>query len=351
MTELAALLALVFFINIVLKWILLKLHERFRSQGKPWKDSLVVALITPLTSFVWLIAALQALNMGWERFSEHPLIASPHALMHIGLILAVAWFLLRWKKAIVTELKKPGATRLIDVDRVKIDPIDKVLSLAIYLISALLLLEQTGSSMHTLIAFGGVSGLAIAFASQQIIANFFGGVMIYLTHPFIVGDWIQLPDKDVEGHVEEIGWYTTRVRSFDKRPLYVPNSLLTNALVVNPSRMSHRQFKEVIGLRFQDIGQLPSITKDLEQSLLTHPQVDQSQPPQVHFGAFGPHGVEIHLSAYTTIVDKYAYADFAQDLLYRIASIVYQHGADFSSPVTAVEFPKGIPWTPPKDTA
>ena len=55
-----------------------------------------------------------------------------------------------------------------------------------------------------------------------MISNFFGGFMIYVTHSFGIGDWINLPDHNVEGYVEEIGWYTTRIRTFEKRPIYVP---------------------------------------------------------------------------------------------------------------------------------
>jgi MscS family membrane protein len=71
--------------------------------------------------------------------------------------------------------------------------------------------------------------------------------MIYLDRPFAVGDWIRSPDRDIEGTVEDIGWRLTRIRTFDSRPLYVPNSAFTSIAVENPSRMEHRRIYETIG--------------------------------------------------------------------------------------------------------
>lgn len=343
MTELAAIVVFVIIFNIILKWLLLKLHERLKGKGDIWKDCLVVALIKPLTSIVWLIAAIQALNFFCIRCTAQALITSHHAVIKSGLIVATAWFFLRWKKLVVKRLVERGKESEEFFDHGKIDAIDKILTLVIYLIAALLLLEQTGSSMNTLIAFGGVSGLAVAFASQQIIANFFGGVMIYLTQPFTVGEWILLPEKDIEGHVEEIGWYTTMIRTLDKQPIYVPNSMLTNILVTNYSRMTHRQFKQTLSLRSQDLPAFPAIIQDLKKLFHDHPKIDQHQHPRVHFGALGPVGFEIHISAYTTITDKKGFEALVQDLLYHITAIISNNNAEFAVSTSAIEFPKGFP--------
>lgn len=343
-TELVAFLALVILINVVLKWILLKLSAHFKKNGDFWKDSFITAVIPPLTSLVWLIAAAQAINYIYMRLTDQPLIVTSYAIIKIGLILAFAWFFLRWKRLLFIQFQEHALSKALPFDIRKTDAINKVLTLAIYLIAALMLLEQTGSSMNTLIAFGGISGLAIAFASQQIIANFFGGIMIYLNNPFEVGDWIHLPEKNIEGVVEEIGWYTTEVRGFDKRPIYIPNSMLTNVMVSNPSRMTHRRFKEVIGLRYQDISRLPAIIQDLEAFFHAHPKIDQSLPPQVHFEALGTHSVDIQIIAYIASKDKGDYQNIAQDILFGIVKIVDKNEADFATPVTAIELRKGFPF-------
>ena len=342
--ELVAILALVIAINVVLKWFLLKLHARYKSENNLWKDCLIMALIQPLTTLVWVIAVVQAISYLWLHLKGDALPYSSHTIIVIATILAFAWFLMRWKIKVVHRLLEKSKAGQIVIDYGKVDAVNKVLTLVIYLVTALLLLEQSGSSLNTLIAFGGVSGLAIAFASQQVIANFFGGIVIYFTQPFIVGDWIQLPEKDIEGNVEEIGWYTTRIRTFTKRPIYIPNSMLSNILVSNPSRMTHRQFKRTICLRYTDLDKIPNVIKDLRRFFCSHPKIDQFLKPQIYLGELSASGIEINVNVYTEITEGPAYSDLVEECLYKIASIVTKHDAEFATNSSySLDFPKGIP--------
>src|SRR5437868_2604405 len=97
---------------------------------------------------------------------------NPQNLVVFGGILIFGWVLLKMKTTLIRKLLKDS------IDQGKIDAVNKVTSLLVFFLIGMLLLEQTGSSINTLLAFGGISGLAIAFASQQIIANFFGGIQI-----------------------------------------------------------------------------------------------------------------------------------------------------------------------------
>ena len=83
--------------------------------------------------------------------------------------------------------------------------------------------------------------------------------MIYLDRPFKVGDWIRSPDRDIEGTVVKIGWRLTEIRTFDQRPLYVPNSMFSTIALQNPSRMLNRRIFETIGIRYDDIHQMEAI--------------------------------------------------------------------------------------------
>ena len=105
-----------------------------------------------------------------------------------------------------------------------------------------------------------VGGIAVGFAARDLLANLFGGLTIYLDRPFSVGDWIRSPDRQIEGVVERIGWRSTVVRRFDKRPLYVPNSVFSTVVVENPSRMTNRRIYETIGLRYDDARVVGAIT-------------------------------------------------------------------------------------------
>ncbi len=271
--------------------------------------------------------------MFWDEISNCSLLT----VLKVGGVLALAWFLFNWKRrTIQATLDKNKAHKTVP-DRSRIDAIDKILTVLILVVTGILLLEATGNSLNTLIAFGGISGLALAFASQEVIASFFGGLMIYLTHPFAIGDWILLPEKSIEGHVEEIGWYTTKVRTLDKRPLYVPNSIFAKIVVVNPSRMTHRQIKETIGIRYRDVGALKGIIDDINQILVRNREIDQEMSNNAFFSAFGAYSLNIVFTAYTFETSTEGFNRIKEALLFEIIEILNKYKAELAYPTTCVE--------------
>ena len=146
------------------------------------------------------------------------------------------------------------------------------------IITALLIAMQLlGYSVSGLLAFGGIGGIAVGFAAKDLLANFFGGLMIYLDRPFSVGDWIRSPDKEIEGTVEDVGWRLTRIRTFDKRPLYIPNSVFASISVENPSRMTNRRIYETVGIRYCDMDSMNNIVQQVTQMLKDHDAIDNNQ--------------------------------------------------------------------------
>ncbi|WP_258868179.1 mechanosensitive ion channel family protein [Alkalilimnicola ehrlichii] len=129
----------------------------------------------------------------------------------------------------------------------------------VIVIAGLVVLQTLGISIAGVLAFGGVGGIAVGFAARDLLANFFGGLTVYLDRPFSVGDWIRSPDREIEGTVERIGWRQTRIRTFDLRPLYVPNSTFNSIALENPSRMSNRRIFETIGIRYNDADKMATI--------------------------------------------------------------------------------------------
>ena len=131
-----------------------------------------------------------------------------------------------------------------------------------------MLLQAFGFSISGVLALGGVGGIAIGFAARSLLANFFGALMIFLDRPFSVGDWIRSPDRDLEGTVESIGWRVTQIRTFDQRPLYVPNSVFTEVSVENPSRMNNRRITRPLVFVTSDLSQMPGIVDDVNNMLV-----------------------------------------------------------------------------------
>lgn len=259
-------------------------------------------------------------------------------IMNLIGILLLTFVLFYWKKKFVKYLLSKSTSSKSSLSPSQIDVIDKLFTVAIFLLAIFFLMDITGRNMQTLIAFGGIGGLALAFASQQVIANFFGGLMIYITHPFTIGEWISLPERKVEGYIEEIGWYMTLVRGFDKRPIYLPNSIFTQTIVVTPSRMSYDRFYHKFYLRYEDSDRLPKILEKVKKMLSEHPNIVKRIGIDVYFINILPSGLEIEISAYVDFFEGKArrISTFRQDVLLKIAGIVKEEGAEFFTPPSVI---------------
>lgn len=341
--EIAALIGIFFLFNVVVKRIFNTLKERFSAANQIGKASFIEALYFPLSYTLWTVVAIQICDflivhtLGAKYFFKKSIV------MQVVIVLGGSWFLMRWKNKIV---KSYSASKIqpkgYSADAMRIDVFDKLATVAILCLTVMLVLEVTENNWTTLIAFSGISGLALAFASQEVISSFFGGLMIYITQPFRIEDWIILPDKNIEGHVEEIGWYITKVRTLDKRPIYVPNAIFSKIVVVNPSRMTHRRLKETIGLRYADLDKLKSIISEIDIMLKSHPDIDHTMNSYAYFSAFGSSSLDLVLSAYTRATKNEAYNRVKEKVLFAVADIVSQHQAEFAYPTTCIDLPQSV---------
>jgi MscS family membrane protein len=210
--------------------------------------------------------------------------------------------------------------------------VGKLLRAAAIFTGVLMAMQEFGFSIAGVLAFGGVGGIAVGFAARDLLANFFGALMIFLDRPFSVGDWVRSPDREIEGTVEDIGWRLTRIRTFDQRPLYVPNSIFTNLAVENPSRMRNRRIYETIGVRYEDVGVLRQIVADVESMLREHPDIDHGRTLMVNFVEFGPSSLDFFVYTFTKTTVWAEFHAIKQNVLFRIADIIEEHGAEIAFP-------------------
>ncbi len=155
--------------------------------------------------------------------------------------------------------------------------------------------------------------------------------MIYFDRPFSVGDWISSPDRNIEGTVERIGMRMTMIRTFESRPLYVPNSVFSSIVVQNPSRMQHRRIRETIGIRYKDADKMAVIVDEVKTMLQNHPDIEQNATLMVNFDAFAGSSLEFFIYTFTKTVNWARYHEVKQDVMLKIIEIVQRNGADFAS--------------------
>ncbi len=140
----------------------------------------------------------------------------------------------------------------------------------------------------------------------------------------------------------EIGWRRTVIRTFDKRPLYVPNALFTTISVENPSRMSHRRIKETIGVRYDDVSRVPAILADVRKYLIENPDIDETQTLMVNFNEFGPSSMDFFIYTFTHTTVWTEFHAIKEKVLLHIADIIASHGAEVAFPTTTVHVPEEV---------
>ena len=202
----------------------------------------------------------------------------------------------------------------------------------VIIIAAITAIDSLGYSITGFLAFGGIGGAVIAFAAQKTLANIFSGLIIFTERPFVIGDWIRCPGTHIEGVVKDIGWRTTQLETFDKRPLYVPNSLFSENSIENPQRMLNRRIYEYMGLRYQDIAKMPAILADIRQMINAHPNIAQQEIQMVNFDQYGESSINFFIYAMTQTTEWAEFHHIKEDVLFKIAKIVERHNAEFAFP-------------------
>ena len=244
----------------------------------------------------------------------------------------LTWFVLRFVRSYEGHYISQQTAKGVEVDVTIVQALSKLVRAAVVITGVLVVLQTLGISIAGLLAFGGMGGIAVGLAAQDFIANIFGGVTIYLDRPFAVGDWIRSPDQEIEGTVEEIGWRRTVIRTFNKRPLYVPNSVFSKISVENPARMTNRRIKETIGIRYDDVAQFRAILRDVRTYLGESPQIDQSRTLMVNFDQFGPSSLDFFIYCFTRTTVWTEFHMIKEDVLLNIADIIARHGAEIAFP-------------------
>ncbi len=323
---------LVLLLNFIQKRIFLRIAKQASKTANPWDDALIMAIIKPLSLLIWVVGLTFAAEMV-QGIKDQPIFAALGPLRDVGVIFALAWFLIRF----IGEAEK-NLVSLKRVDITTASAFAKLLRVSVIITSVLVGLQTLGFSVSGVLAFGGIGGLAVGLAAKDLLANFFGGLMIHLDRPFSIGDWVRSPDKNIEGTVEEIGWRLTKIRTFDKRPLYVPNATFTTISVENPSRMSHRRIYETIGIRYDDIDKMPAIVAEVEAMLRSHTDIDTSQTLMVNFNQFADSSVDFFVYTFTHTTNWVEFHTIKQDVLLKISDIIAQHSAEIAFPTSTLHF-------------
>ena len=309
---------------------LTKAADRTETQ---WDDVVLYAIFPPIQWVMWVVLGLLSLSLfpALDGIREALLRLSDTALL-----LLFGWLAHRLSGGIEEELLGEHRGALASSDRATISAVARLSRIVLWAIAGIMILQSLGVSVSGLLAFGGVGGIAVGFAARDLLANFLGGLSIFLDRPFAVGDWIRSPDREIEGTVEDVGWRVTRIRTFDQRPLYVPNSVFSTVALENPSRMLNRRIYETIGIRYDDAAAMEQIVAEVKEMLVAHDDIDKGKTLMVNFVAFGASSLDFFIYCFTRTTDWATYHGVKQDVLVKILKIIERQGGEVAFPTRTV---------------
>jgi MscS family membrane protein len=238
-----------------------------------------------------------------------------------------------------------------------VDWLLSAIKVAFVFVGGAAILETWGIQVAPLLAGLGIFGVAVALGAQDLFKNLIAGMMIIAEKRFGDGEWIKV-DGVVEGTVEKIGFRSTRIRRFDRAPMHVPNSKLSDEVVTNFSRMTHRRIYWMIGVEYRTtVPQLRRIRDEIEDYVLTNPAfADPSEASTfVRIDRFSESSIDIMLYCFTITTNWGEWLEVKEALAYKIKEIVEGAGSGFAFPSQSLyveALPGGTPepFVPPEST-
>jgi len=274
-------------------WALLRCYHRWnRTEGsRPWR----LKLLFPPLAAMGLCSFLCS-------FLDTQINITGEVLNTISLGLEFLFFLFSaWAIVVGGNVVMHG---IITSQHIKEDALDAdVIKLACRLISFFLVFvvfyragNSFGLPVTAIFTSAGIAGVAVALAARETLANFFGGVTIFLDRPFRAGDYIIL-DSGERGEVKTVGMRSTRILTRDDILITIPNSVITNVKIVNQSMpQQHFRIRLKIGVAYgSDLEQVETTMKEVA---LANPLVMPTPAPRVRLRSFGDSAIHFELLAW-----------------------------------------------------
>ena len=333
-----------------------------RLAGQPLYRWILYLLMLPLALFLgWLLAALffAMVRKPLRRYLDEPVLMKLRRIRNplVLLFSAVAIYILSlgtvsmlgrlfWK-FLASTMAAAGLTwifiHLIEVgaeiiERRRPEAPNAVIHLSATLLKSLTIVAGlvvifyyfAGINLTAVVAGLGVGGIAVAFAAQKTIENFFGGIFLVWDKPIRLGDFCKAGEH--QGTVEHIGIRSTKIRTQNRTVVFIPNGQLSSISVENFTLRDRFLFRHTMNLRYETtVDQLRYLIMQLRELLNQHPRVD-SETAHVRFIGFGQSSLDVEIFAYIIETEQEAFLALQEDLLMRIMDLVESVGSGFAFP-------------------
>ncbi len=253
-------------------------------------------------------------------------------------VYSIFWIILKVIDFIGLILNKRAEATENKMDDQLIPFIIEIAKIITYVFALVIVMGNIFEVNITALATGlGIGGLALAMASKESLENLLGSFTIFFDQPFTVGDIVTV--GSVTGVVEKVGFRSTRIRTFDKSLVTVPNKKMIDAELDNLGLRPIRRVKFNIGLTYETAPeQIKAIVTDIQEMINLHEKTNQDG--RVRFQEFGSSSLDIMVMYF---VDSPKWEDLInvkEDVNYKIMEIVKKHNSDFAFPSTTVYLQK-----------
>jgi MscS family membrane protein len=253
-------------------------------------------------------------------------------------VYSIFWIFLKVIDFIGLILNKRAEATENKMDDQLIPFIVEIAKIITYIFALVIVMGNVFEVDITALAAGlGIGGIALAMASKESLENLLGSFTIFFDQPFTVGDTVTV--GTVTGTVEKVGFRSTRIRTFDKSLVTVPNKKMIDAELDNLGMRPVRRVKFNIGLTYETAPeQIKAIVTDIQAMINQHPKTNQEG--KVRFQEFGSSSLDILVMYFVDSPKWNDLIDVKEDVNYKIMEIVKKHNSDFAFPSTTVYLQK-----------
>ena len=204
----------------------------------------------------------------------------------------------------------------------------KVTRVFIYIVAIFLVLAILEINLTGLIAGLGLGGVIVTLAAQDTAKNLFGGVVIFIDKPFVVGDWIEM--DNYEGTIEDITFRTTRIRTFENALVNIPNAIIADASVTNWSKMEKRRYKTNLCVELDTPLEKLELLKARIEKMLQERESVYDDSIIVRFDQITDNGINILIYTYTNSVSYASYLKEVEDINMKIMKILREENIELA---------------------
>ncbi len=315
-------------VRLAIRIAIIRITTKHNTSADRQSIAKVAQPIGLLASAIFWYYVIEALNL--HGTAQTILIAAVSILA----VLACAWAAWRLTDLFTDILAKKAERTDTKFDDVLVPLLKKTIKIFILIFAVISGADVLNIPIGPLLASLGIGGLAFAFAAKDTIENFFGSVAVIIDRPFSIGDWVVI--DDTEGTVEELGFRSTRVRTFYNSLVTVPNSTLVRATVDNYGRRKYRRWKCYIGVQYDTSPEkLIAFTEGIRELVRKHPYTRKDYF-HVYMNQFGASSLDLLLYVFFKTPDWAVELRERERLFIDIVRLADQLGVQFAFPTQTV---------------